>query len=148
MTPFLRIFPRPGRGKAPPPHKSLSHLKPCPQFYFCTLLLRPILCGDEAMPRPVRSNNPCLPVEPRERRAPEGKKPGSCDPGVQLVVARIIRDSLGADARTASEPLSCRVMPTCVSRPGIRSPCRVVPGGAISLSCENVPECRTQSPAP
>src|SRR5439155_24999030 len=73
---------------------------------------------------------------------------GRCDPGMQMVVARTIRDSLGADARTASERLSCRVMPTCVSRQGIRSPCRVVAGGAISLSCENVPECRTQSLAP
>src|SRR5947208_11279681 len=60
------------------------------------------------MPRPAGSKI-CVFLLSARKKAPERKKPGSCDPGMQLVVARIIRDSLGADARTASEPLSCRV---------------------------------------
>ena len=60
----------------------------------------------------------------------------------------VMRCSAGGDARAEIQLFLRRVKPTFVSRPEIRSPCRVVPGGAISLSCESVPECRTRSPVP
>jgi len=55
-------------GQSPAPTQSLSHLKPCPQFYFCTLLLQPILCGDGGYAPSSRIEDLYLPVE----RAKEG----------------------------------------------------------------------------
>src|SRR5437667_7707016 len=96
-------------GQNPAPTQSLSHLKPCPQFYFCTLLLQPILCGDGGYAQGYalggsrgyapssRIEDLCLPVERAKEGLQKEKSRDLAIPACQLVVARIIRDSLGAD---------------------------------------------------
>jgi hypothetical protein len=99
---FHRSF-RPGAGQSPSSTQS-----PAPLVLLLHTLASTNLVWGRGYALSSRIEDLCLPVEPRERTAPDKKKPGSCDPGMQLVVARINCDSM----QEASEPrptLSCSV---------------------------------------